>query len=496
MSDHPSIDALHAHLDAPNSEVTGHLDGCAACRGRAARLVVGLGLIDEARRDTPVPPAWERMDEALAKEAETVARDIRSGRLRPAPRVSSWVAAGFAVAASLGLVVGGRALMKGREAPAVAPVARRVAPTPAVVPALPAYEGVVLLAAGGARYREGTGAEGVALTRSTSLREGGGVETGATGRAVFTVQSGWTADVRGGSAVGLTQLRSTKTAVTLDHGEVALAPAAGESEAVELLHGGWTVQAHGPVVARTDTSMLRVVVLAGRTEVRRGEGEALSVTGPLVVELPLDGSAPRQVTAGVEDGRSIDLAAFGEQGSWYDIPSIDPSATLTLMGHGALPSALEAVRLARSGTIQARIGRTEMRLVLDGNGTPQWAVFRAPTGPVVALNRPHAVPAAAHVDVGDPTNVPPPGVLSQVAGRAAPRLRACIEACLRQNRCRDSVSGSVEIEFSPEGRGRLASSDPSMAGAAACLQHAADLAPGAPSQVPYSIRVPIRMSRE
>ncbi len=473
MSEHPSIDALQAHLDVPDPELDRHFAECAACRDRASRLAGGVALIDEVRRLTPVPPPWERMDEVLAKEAEAVSRDIRAGRLRPAPRVSSWVAAGFAVAASAGLVVGARSWMKSHEGPAVAPIAQRVVTPPVVEAVLPAYEGVVLLSAGGARYRDGASTEGAVLARTTSLHEGGGIETGATARAVFTVQSGWTADVRSGSSVRLSQLRTTKTTVTLDHGELALAPTAGEADAVQVLHGGWSVEAHGPVVARTDSTMLRVVVLAGRTDVRRGDGEALSVTGPLVVELPLDGSAPRQVTAGVADARSIELAVLGAQGNWYDIPSIDPTATLTLMGHGALPSALEAVRLMGPGTIQARIGRTEMRLVLDGNGTPQWAVFHAPTGPVVALNRPPAPPQsaeAAPAEVGDGLT---PLQVRQISASIAGRFQHCIATCVDRNQCPESLSVAATVTFSPGEPAVISSLDRRLANARGCLDNEA-----------------------
>ncbi len=488
MSEHPSIDALQAHLDVPDPELDRHFAECATCRDRASRLSGGIALIDEVRRLTPVPPPWERMDEVLAKEAEAVSRDIRAGRLRPAPRVSSWVAAGFAVAASAGLVVGARSWMKSHEAPVVAPIAQRVVTPPVVEAVLPAYEGVVLLSAGGARYRDGANAEGAVLARTTSLHEGGGVETGATARAVFTVQSGWTADVRSGSSVRLSQLRTTKTTVTLDHGELALAPTAGETDAVQVLHGGWSVEAHGPVVARTDATMLRVVVLAGRTDVRRGDGEALSVTGPLVVELPLDGSAPRQVTAGVGDTGSIELAALGEQGNWYDIPSIDPAATLTLMGHGSLPSALEAVRLTGPGTIQARIGRTEMRLELGVGGTPRWAVFHAPAGPVVALNRVNAVAAAQSESQAPDLN---PGQLQALSNRTAARIRHCFAVCLENNTCRAPLSGGVRFGVSAEGRATVASLDPSLEGARRCLEIDARSLPMAATGTPYDLRIAV-----
>ena len=42
MSDHPSLDALQAHLAVPAPAVQAHLDGCADCAHRATRLAGGL----------------------------------------------------------------------------------------------------------------------------------------------------------------------------------------------------------------------------------------------------------------------------------------------------------------------------------------------------------------------------------------------------------------------------------------------------------------------
>ena len=165
-----------------------------------------------------------------------------------------------------------------------------------------------MLAAGGARYHERANDEGSLLSRSTGLREGASVETSATARAVFTVRPGWTADVRSGSSIELSQLRTEQTAVTLGRGALAMTPAPGGSGPVRVLHGGWSVESHGPVVARVESSVLRVVVLSGRTDIRRGEAEALTVTGPLVIDLPLDGwevelSGTAMVRGDLFDGR-------------------------------------------------------------------------------------------------------------------------------------------------------------------------------------------------
>jgi len=490
MSDHPSIDALQAHLAAPDAALRAHLAGCAEC----TRLLGGLAALDEARRHTPVPPPWERLDDVLAREAQSVAREIRSGRLKASPRVPSWVATGLAMAAGVGLLLGGRALLQSRGVPVDAPVVARPTPAPSPAPSpaptLTPYEAVVLLAAGGARYHERANDEGSLLSRSTGLREGASVETSATARAVFTVRPGWTADVRSGSSIELSQLRTEQTAVTLGRGALSMTPAPGESGPVRVLHGGWSVESHGPVVARVESSVLRVVVLSGRTDIRRGEAEALTVTGPLVIDLPLDGGSPARTELPATDPAALDLAVLSAQGTSFAIPAIDPSATLTLLDHGALPSALESIRLAGPGTIQARVGRSEMRLELGAGATPRWATFRSQAAPVVASSR---IGAAAPV-VAPPADTSPglsPAALQAVSNSAARRIGHCFATCLEQNRCREPMSGMVTFDVSEEGRATVSSIDPSAAGARRCIENDARSFPGLRTGSAYDFQIRI-----
>ena len=491
MSDHPSIDALRAHLDAADPALGAHLDACGECTRRAARLSGGLAALDEARRLTPVPPAWERMDDVLAREAQSVSQNIRSGRLRPAARVPSWVATGLAMAAGVGLLLGGRALRKSRETPTVAPIASRPTPTVAPAPVLTPYEGVVLLAAGGARYREPGVEAGALLARTTGLREGASVETPDAARAVFTVRSGWTADLRPGSSMKLSQLRTEQTVVTLDRGELALTPGAGQTLPARVLHDGWSVEAHGPLLARVEPSVLRVVVLAGRTDIRRGEAEAFTVTGPLVMDLPLDGSPPTRSTLTAADQAALDLDALSALGTSFEIPTIDPTATLTLLHHGALPSALESIRLAGPGTIQARVGRAEMRLELGAGVTPRWATFRSAVAPTVARNR--IASAAAPVATAPVDNAPglSPAALRAISNSTASRIRHCFLRCVETNACRQPLSGGVTFSVSEAGRATLGALDPSLEGARRCLVTDAQFLPVPRTGSPYDLRVAV-----
>ena len=490
MSDHPSIDALRAHLDAPDPALGAHLDACAECTRRAARLSGGLAALDEARRLTPVPPAWERMDDVLAREAQSVSQNIRSGRLRPATRVPSWVATGLAMAAGVGLLLGGRALLKSQETPSVAPIASRPTPTVAPAPVLTPYEGVVLLAAGGARYREPGVEAGALLARTTGLREGASVETPDAARAVFTVRSGWTADLRPGSSMKLSQLRTEQTAVTLDRGELALTPGAGQTLPARVLHDGWSVETHGPLLARVEPSVLRVVVLAGRTDIRRGEAEAFTVTGPLVMDLPLDGSAPIRSTLTAADQAALDLDALSALGTSFEIPSIDPTATLTLLHHGALPSALESIRLAGPGTIQARVGRTEMRLELGAGVTPRWATFRSTVAPTVALNRVNSVARAAPPAAETGDTMPPDRAMLAVTNSARRIFGTCIDTCVARGRCQQPITGRVDVEMSAEGQASIVSTHASMAPVRDCFERQRQFVHGPRWQNSYRFAVP------
>jgi hypothetical protein len=490
MSDHPSIDALRAHLDAPDPALGAHLDACGECTRRAARLSGGLAALDEARRLTPVPPAWERMDDVLAREAQSVSQNIRSGRLRPATRVPSWVATGLAMAAGVGLLLGGRALLKSQETPSVAPIASRPTPTVAPAPVLTPYEGVVLLAAGGARYREPGVETGALLARTTGLREGASVETPDAARAVFTVRSGWTADLRPGSSMKLSQLRTEQTAVTLDRGELALTPGAGQTLPARVLHDGWSVETHGPLLARVEPSVLRVVVLAGRTDIRRGEAEAFTVTGPLVMDLPLDGSAPIRSTLTAADQAALDLDALSALGTSFEIPSIDPTATLTLLHHGALPSALESIRLAGPGTIQARFGRTEMRLELGAGVTPRWATFRSTVAPTVALNRVNSVARAAPPAAETGDTMPPDRAMLAVTNSARRIFGTCIDTCVARGRCQQPITGRVDVEMSAEGQASIVSTHASMAPVRDCFERQRQFVHGPRWQNSYRFAVP------
>ncbi len=494
MNPHPSIDSLVAHLDAPASAVGSHLDACSECRTRASRLAGGLALIDEAQRTSIPPLPWERMESVLQDEAARLSVEIRAGRLRPVRVVPAWVGGALAMAAGVALVAGVQAWRHHEAAPST--LAHRVLPAatpttaPSLAPQAPRVDGVVLLASGGALYQAPSEA-GVPLARVDVVHEGARVETPGAGRAVFTVGQGWTADLRARSALQLARLRDDRADLTLEHGEVALAPAAGETRALRLVDGPWSVEAHGAVMARSEATVLRVVVLAGHVDVRRDGGDALTVTGPMVVELPLDGGAPVQSSAGASDPAALDLALFASQRPLALIPDVDPSAALTLRDQGALPSALEAARFAQPGVLEARRGATAVRLDLASSEPPRWT-------PV----HPTAVVAARAPTLHAPTEIPTPArAADPVDARIAAfehnvpaRLQRCFDNCREQNRCRAPMQGQVRFDVSADGHAVIRSIDASAEGARSCLVNQAQFLPAPRTDSGFTFAMPYRFA--
>ena len=239
-----------------------------------------------------------------------------------------------------------------------------------------------------------------------------------------------------------------------------------------------------------DDPLRTSAVHPGRTDIRRGEAEALTVTGPLVIDLPLDGGAPTRTELTANDPAALDLAALSAQGTSFAIPAIDPSATLTLLDHGALPSALESIRLAGPGTIQARVGRSEMRLELGAGATPRWATFRSAAPPVVALNRVNAVAPVAPpaAEAGD--TMPPDRAMLAVTNSARRIFGTCIDTCMARGRCQQPITGRVDVEMSAEGQASIVSTHASMAPVRDCFERQTQFVHGPRWQNSYRFAVP------
>ncbi|MBI5516715.1 MAG: hypothetical protein HY909_23220 [Deltaproteobacteria bacterium] len=458
---HPDDEALFALAsqgrEPPEAEpfalepVRSHVDGCAACQTRVRRMSVGALLLDEVRREGSGSGTWEAppMSPELLAVASQVASDVRSGRLRRPWRPGVLhLAGGTLLAAAAAWLFHVRSAAQGSPDPSVA-----VAPpsSPAVAPGRPGagstapagergatVEARVLLATGGARVCGGDPDACQRLAGDSRVAEGARIDAPAEGRAVLSLVRGWTADVRGAALVTVGRLRAPGADLELSRGEVALAP--GEAGALQVHHDRWTVIPEGPVVARAELGVLRVVVLAGRAEVREG-GASRGYVGPLVLELPAVGAA-REVPGPAADPRALDLASLRAQG-------------------------VVTVALA-----QGAAGNTHGTLA---RGVPV-RVARAPT----EASPPEALPAAP-----EPSPTAPPTAEPALATRDATAdeqrfllasARSVFASCLRACRAQGTCEGTMSVRATFNAEGTMTSATmvgDAGAGARACLEREA-----------------------
>ena len=462
------FDSARANDRAP---FAAHLDTCAECRAAWDRLRTGATLLNEASEDPALDAIdWGRIDAAVSAEAERVAAGIRAGTIRAPRPWKAYALGGLALAAAASAIAYVRthpsqddlvARTDVTAPPAAPPVAQPSTPAPAA-----RFEGAVLLAAGGAMQTPASGAA-QRIASGAPLREGARVITTAAGRAVFSVQPAVALDVRGDSDVTLSALREGAATVTLAQGEVAV-DREGEAGSVSLRAGRWQVGAEGDVVARVESHAVRVVVLSGRATVEADGVSQMQFSGPVVIELP-DVGAPHAVPGDATDARHIDLSMLSADGTMWALPPIDPAASLSVRGRGALPSSLESLRVPAPVTLQARVGHTIMTLEVGSGRVLAWhpAAMVAAAQPTVRRS-PQQAPSAVQSPApqGPTLNAMQLRVASQtVQGR----LSHCFRQCREQNRCPAEMRGVVEVSVDPNGRVSLASLDPSANGARACL---------------------------
>jgi hypothetical protein len=483
MSAHPSPEAL---FDAAAKGVEGpyapHLADCPACRVAYDRLRVGASLLDVARKDDALDAIdWGRLEEAIQGAAERTAADIRSGRLRPTSSWRGYVVGAMAFAAA---AVGVWYVRGHRTTMVSAPIAARAPAHPARVslperqPERPAppFEGVILLAAGGARQTMAGASVPVRLSSSEGVREGARVETGALGRAVFTVQPTVTLDVRPESEATLVAMHRETTTVALARGELAI-DREGEAGAVAVHVGRWQVAVEGDATARATSTTLRVVLLAGRATVRSGEPAGTVFTGPVVFELPAEAGDARTLGSEAHDAMRLDLTPFRAEGTLWQLPSLPPGGSVSLRGHGALPDAVEALRLTHTATLDARVGRREYTLEVGSGRVLQWRRVSATIAADAPTSRPVVVGQAPSPMA---TALPPmsegreltQAEIHAMSRTITRRIGHCFTRCVETNQCREP-HGVVEFDVSADGTTTVGALDPSVANARPCLAHEA-----------------------
>lgn len=487
---HPSIETLFlvARGDA-DAEVTRHLSACPDCATKLRRLEGGAVLIREAKRSMP-DLSWAHLDDVMAREAESAARQMRLAPPRPQRAWLRPLTFGltFATAAAVAVV----ALRRAPEAPA--PIARST-PTraPTVTPTRAPFEGSVLLATAGVTWRAEGGAAGP-LSGAAALREGGRVETGPSGRALVAVQPGWKLDLRAGTTASLTRMRQGEAVVALAQGEALVARAeGGEATSVAVEANGWTVRSDGAAITRHGVDVVRVVVLSGRAEVSREGARPMQFTGPVSLELTLGGAANIQ-PAEARDANALDLSAFRAEGTLFNLPATDPAAVISL-GDAVLPRGVEAIRLAGPTTLSARVGRAVYTLEIGSGRVLAWTrVNNTVASNAPAMNRPRVVPPTALA----PPEAPDPGLTpAQIAGvsrAAGMRIRHCFSTCVERNQCAPD-QGQVRIQIQPDGRASLGAIPASIEGARRCLENEMQVFRGAQSDAPYDLAIGFNTQR-
>lgn len=467
MNTHPTHEELFdAAADGAIGPHGPHLDACADCRAAYARLRAGAALLDEARADDDDVADdidWGRIDGAIQAAAERTAADIRSGSLRAPTRWSAYAAGAVALAAAAVGVVYVKS-----HAPVDAPPSVAVTtPAPRVTPSR-SFEGAVLLAAGGASQTPAGGAS-VRFSGGASVREGARVETGAAGRAVFAVQRAVTLDVRAASDATLTAMRDDATTVTLARGEVAV-DRVGDVGTVSVRAGRWSVAIEGDATVRAESQLIRVVLLGGRATATANGGMRTSFTGPVVLELPAMGDA-RVVPGDAVDALRLDLGLLRPDGTMWALPAINPSATVTLRGHGALPSSIEALRLGGPATLEARVGREVHTLEVGTGRVLEWRKVDEVASAAPRHVAPRALPTPAVAAAPAPEGRDlTPREISAMSNTIRRRITHCFTRCVETNLCREP-HGVVELNVSAEGATSLGAIDPSVAAARACLAH-------------------------
>lgn len=493
MSAHIDVEALFAHADgvALGAGDAAHLETCAACREALARLTDGRALLDEAREAAPREPDWAAIDPAVLAAAESTARAIREGKLK-APsrwREATFFGVSLAVAAAGVVALGSRPVAAPVEAVAVAPGR---APQAVEGPRVTRYEAQVLLSAAGSAVGL-AGAGRSPLASVARLAEGARIETARGGRAVLGLRDGWRVDLRGESRATLATLTTAASEVVLDAGEVALLRGEGATgPALRLRAHGWQVESEGATVGAWRADRLRVVVLAGRTAVSRDGAAGLTVTGPVVLELPLVGEAQRRDEA-ARDGDALDLAALDDAAPSLRVPQLEGVTGLSLGSGGPLPAGLESLCVRTPATLIARTARGRMTLEL-GAQSPAWQ--RSPMVASAAPATPHAAPQRVLPSPPAPAATPEApsltaGQRATMAAMARPRVVRCLATCVERNQCAESPSGVVEFTTSPEGQTRLSRLDPSMAGARRCLEHESQFLHFPGQAAPYAMQIPV-----
>jgi hypothetical protein len=383
MSAHPSHEALFASATVEDPAVSAHVQTCAPCAARLARLRAGASLLAQVRTDTAAPSVnWSALDPVLATAAESAAQAARSGARPAVRRIEARVLVGVALAAA---AVGVFALRSetapvsqpaptlamrepsergaGEARPSVPEAIQAEAPS---APVAQPVEGVVLMVAAPVAYSE-PGARATALRASTRVHQGARIVASARGgRAVVALHAGYRVDARAGADLTLARLSTTETSLALTKGEARVEGPAPEEARLVVQAQGWTLRAKGGAfVAKIDRDRVRVHVVSGKLGVQREGSEEREALAGEELELGMDTPSYRVLSHEARDEQAIDLSMFAHDGQEFTVPAVPSRAEVTAQDYGVLPSGVTAVRIARALMLSAQVGSESWALLLD-----------------------------------------------------------------------------------------------------------------------------------
>jgi ferric-dicitrate binding protein FerR (iron transport regulator) len=455
----PKLAALHAYAEdrlrpAARARLERHLAGCATCREARLGIERYAKLLGEAHaQDTPELD-WTRMQPALEREAQRLARARRVRRALP-------VGVALAAAACIALVVSHSA--RGPQAP----LARAPLPAPAVAPPVPVMLASVTAIAGEVVARD-TAGRPVPLTLDSQPTQGWTIETGTDGEAHLVLP---------GTAALIIPARSRLELRTLHAGDVEIALLEGQvvsqvhkrapGERYDVLAGERRVAVRGTLfdVERSATSLA--------VQVDEGVVEVLASDGSIVTEVRAPGRwveqrgaeritarlhRPQAKAPGAERWPELRVPTWPHVVEW-ELADADFSAASELAMR--LPAGrLEVLAHADDG----RHARGEITLdAVGGRFDPhqlRWA------------NEVHSAPSA-------PRRPMDPNDASSVIRSAQPELQRCYERSMRGEADTSSNLVRVKLRIDIDARGHvrraeLVSGDMPGGTLGACIQQVAE----------------------
>jgi hypothetical protein len=274
MSHSPRLFALEALVAGRLSpegtaRLERHLAACETCR-EALKAVRSYEALRVEARDHEAPDlAWEKLEQAIARDAAPITDGAFSVRTRPQPRNGRWVALAWPVLAIAATLVVAWISMQGQ--PQEAP--RAEAPAQAVVPQRAEstlLEGRATLIEGRVdRVRDGAR---TALVAGEVLRERDRLITAedATVHVALADGSGFALAAHG--ELELRALRTNGAKLELVRGELASqVRTLGASERFIVLGTTFEAHVHGTRFMVRQTADFAVAVAEGRVEIRRGD---------------------------------------------------------------------------------------------------------------------------------------------------------------------------------------------------------------------------------